>query len=239
MPLSHASHWRGWPTLAAAAGVALTAALGVWQYQRGAEKAARAERIEHLAQEPPVHVPDRLLDPNGVELRRVEASGVYEPRYAILLDNRVWHGVAGYHVIMPLRLGNGGRYVLVNRGWVAAGSDRSRLPHIATPGGTQTVRGRAVVPGRHFLELSSQVAQGRVWQNLTIERYRDAMPIAIQPFMIEQENAGAPDDGLTRDWPAPDTGVERHYGYAFQWFALSVVIVVFYVIAHVRKNRAA
>ena len=78
-----------------------------------------------------------------------------------------------------------------------------------------------------------------MWQNLTLERYRKAMPIAIQPFIIQQDNAPAFDDGLVRDWPAPDLGVEKHYGYAFQWFALSALILALYVIAHVRRKREA
>ena len=76
-----------------------------------------------------------------------------------------------------------------------------------------------------------------MWQNLTLERYREVIPIAIQPFVIQQESAGAPDDGLIREWPLPDAGVDKHYGYAFQWFALSVVILAFYLITHVRRNR--
>jgi cytochrome oxidase assembly protein ShyY1 len=84
--------------------------------------------------------------------------------------------------------------------------------------------------------LSAQVTTGRVWQNLTLERYRDAVPIAIQPFVIQQESEGAPDDGLIREWEPPDVGLAKHYGYAFQWFALSALILVLYLITHVRRN---
>ena len=31
------------------------------------------------------------------------------------------------------------------------------------------------------------------------------------------------DDGLVRDWPDPGSGVEKHLGYAFQWYALAVL----------------
>jgi surfeit locus 1 family protein len=99
------------------------------------------------------------------------------------------------------------------------------------------VHGRAVLPGRRFLELSAQVAEGRVWQNLTLERYREAAPIAIQPFLIQQENEGAPDDGLIREWAPPNLGVDKHYGYAFQWFALSALILGLYLVTNVRSNR--
>ena len=35
---------------------------------------------------------------------------------------------------------------------------------------------------------------------------------------------GAASDGLQRDWPEAASGVEKHYGYAFQWFGLCTLI---------------
>ena len=225
-----------WPTLAAVAGIALMLALGNWQLGRGQEKSELKARIDKLAAGPVIHVPASELNAADVQLRRVEARGVFEPKYAVWVDNRVRHGVVGYHVVMPLRLGDGGRYVLVNRGWVAAERDRSRLPEVKTPAGPVTVTGMALVPGGRFLELSGRVTEGKVWQNLTLERYRQAMSIAIQPFLIQQDQSGAPDDALVREWDAPDLGVDKHYGYAFQWFALAVLILVIYLVTHVKRK---
>ena len=229
--------WRPWPLLAAAAGIALTLALGNWQLGRGQEKTALKTRLEQLAREPAINVSTRELDAPDVELRRVEARGTYEPKHMVLIDNRVSHGVAGYHVVMPLRLGDGSRYVLVNRGWVAGSRDRSRLPEVKTPSGTVSVNGLAVVPGKRFLEISTQVAEGNVWQNLTLDRYRQAVPIAIQPFVIQQDQQDAPGDGLIREWQPLDLGAATHYGYAFQWFALSTAILIFFLATHVRRKR--
>ncbi|OGA37703.1 MAG: hypothetical protein A3G24_02655 [Betaproteobacteria bacterium RIFCSPLOWO2_12_FULL_62_13] len=228
-----------WPTLAAAAGIALTAALGNWQLGRGHEKTALQARLEQLARAPPINVSTQELNAAGVQLRRVQARGIFKPKYMVLIDNRVRYGVAGFHVVMPLKLAGGDRYVLVNRGWVAGSRDRSRLPEVRTPPGTVVVSGLAVVPGARFFELSTKIAEGNVWQNLTLERYRQAVPIAIQPFVIQQDQEGAPDDGLVREWLPPDVGVDRHYGYAFQWFALSALILMFYLVTHVRRIREA
>lgn len=226
-----------WPALAAVAGIALTVSLGLWQLGRAEEKQALRSRLEQLVREPAIYVSARELAAGDVELRRVEARGIFEPRYMVLIDNRVRHGIAGYHVVMPLRLADGSRYVLVNRGWIAGTGDRNRLPEVFTPQGVVEVHGVAVVPGERFLELSRQVAAGVVWQNLTIERYRKAMPIPIQPFVIQQDAADAPDDGLVREWAPPDLGIDKHYGYAVQWFALAALILVFYVVTHVRRKH--
>ena len=225
-------------TLAAAAGIAVTLALAHWQLGRAHEKEALAARLGARAKDAPVTLTAAAVKVEDLEWRRVSARGRFEPRYGVLIDNRVLHGVAGFHVVMPLELaGNGGagsRYVLVNRGWVAGNADRSRLPDVRTPTGTVEIAGLAITPSRRFLELSERVTEGRVWQNLTLERYTKAMPIAIQPVVIQQDSAL--DDGLAREWDPPNLGVDRHYGYAFQWLALSATVLVIYLVTHVKRR---
>jgi len=223
-----------WPTLAAAGGIALTVALGIWQLNRGHEKAVLAERIKAASRDAVIELSAQDIRAEDVAWRRVEAQGHFEPEYTLFIDNRVLHGIAGYHVITPLKLGASERYVLVNRGWVAGTSSRATLPQVRTPGGVVSIVGLATVPLRRYFELSTQVTEGNVWQNLTLERFRAAVPIAIQPVVIEQENDTG--DGLKREWAAPDLGIQMHYGYAFQWFALAAAILVFYVVSHGRKR---
>ena len=224
-----------WPLFAAVAGIAAAMALGNWQLNRAAEKREARARLEAAMSQPPISVSSTEIPAADVEMRRVEARGVFEPRHAIFIDNRIHHGVPGYHVVTPLKLAGGERYVLVNRGWIAQPPSRAELPQVPTPAGLVTVQGIAMVPGKRTLELSAHVVEGSIWQNLTIERYREARPIAIQPFLIRQESAA--EDGLVREWPAPDIGVDKHYGYAFQWFALAGTILVFYGYTRYRNKR--
>lgn len=223
-----------WPTIAALAGIAITLALGTWQLGRGNEKSALAERIRLAGRDALIVLPAAEIRADDVVWRQVEAHGRFEPKFAVFIDNRVLHGVVGYHVVMPLRLGESERYVLVNRGWVAATDSRSRTPSVTTPSTVVTVIGLATVPSRRYLELSAAVAEGNVWQNLTLERYRAAMPIELQPVVIQQENDLG--DGLKREWSAPDFGIDKHYGYAFQWFALAAAILIYYLVTNVRKR---
>ena len=63
---------------------------------------------------------------------------------------------------------------------------------------------------------------------------RGPLPIALQPVVIQQESEI--DDGLKREWSAPDLGIDKHYGYAFQWFAMAAAIVIIYLVCNVRKR---
>jgi len=238
LPVRYQFKPRLFATLAAAAGIAATLALANWQLGRAHEKEAARARLEAMARSGPLTLTAAEVRAGDVEWRRVTVRGRFEPKHAVLLDNRVYRGVPGYHVVMPLEVGKmtGGSslYVLVNRGWIAGTRDRSRLPQVTTPERTVEVTGLAIVPGRRFLELSDEVVEGRVWQNLTLERYRRAVPIALQPIVIQQENAL--DDGLTRAWNPPDLGMDKHYGYAFQWLALAVTITAIYLVTNVRRT---
>jgi surfeit locus 1 family protein len=224
---------RFWPTLATVVGVAITLALGNWQLGRGAQKRELKARFEAQTAQPPIHVGAQALDAGDMDLRRAEARGVFDPRHTVFIDNRIHRGTPGYHVVMPLKIEGSERYVLVNRGWIARPPVRAELPQVRTPPGPVTVSGVVVPPGR-ALELSKEVIEGRVWQNLTIERYRKAIPIVIQPFVLRQDSAL--DDGLVRAWPAPDFGIEKHYGYAFQWFALAATLAIFYAVTQFRSR---
>ena len=103
-----------------------------------------------------------------------------------------------------------------------------------SPAGMVEIAGLAILPSRRFLELSDRAVEGKIWQNLTLERYRETFKLALQPVVIQQESPL--DDGLVREWDPPNLGVDKHYGYAFQWLALALTILVFYLVTHVRRT---
>ncbi|MFN8909964.1 MAG: SURF1 family protein [Betaproteobacteria bacterium] len=223
------------PLLAAAAVVSLTVSAAFWQLSRGREKDRMAADIEAANAAVSMALGDSLVTEASARFRRVVAIGRFEPRALVLADNQVQRQRAGYHVYMPLLLSGSNRAVLVNRGWIAAGPDRGVLPTIATPQDEVRIEGIALPANRRFVELSSEAPRGPVWQNVTLERFAAAHPMALHGFVLEQ-HGGALDDGLVRDWPRPESGAAKHYGYAFQWAALSVLTIFLTVFFHVRRS---
>jgi len=222
------------PSLVAIVLVALTVSLGNWQVRRGEEKLELARRLDEAAQAPVLSVPATPVDAASFEHRRVSVRGQYDPRFVFYLDNKVQDGVAGYHVLMPLRIEGGKVYVLVNRGWISAG-DRRHLPILETPKSVQTIEGVATVPTRRFLELGPESPTSPVRENLVIEREQKRLGIQFQPFVVQQTSDA--DDRLVRLWGRPDTGVEKHRSYALQWFSLAALVVVFYVFVSTERIR--
>lgn len=222
-------------TVAAVAGVVLTFFLGEWQIGRADYKQGLQNRQDVLGSEPALSIGAAPLAADDVLLRKVEVRGEFAPKYTVFVDNRLYQHQPGYHVATPLRIAGSDRYVLVNRGWVAANRDRS-MPVVDTPVGEQRVQGIAVAYSERFMELSTKVAEGNVWQNLVFERYRQATGLELQPLVIQQESSA--DDGLKREWSRPDLGRNTHLAYAFQWYALSFAIFIYYLVTHVKRRPA-
>jgi surfeit locus 1 family protein len=226
-----------WATLLMLAGVALTVALGFWQLGRAQQKQALQGRIGDLAKAPPLVIGAQAVQAESLLLRRVEVRGRFEPRHAVFIDNRLYKHQPGYHVLMPVRIEGSEQHVLVNRGWIAAGAQRNRAPPVKTPADEVVVRGTAVPFSERFLELSSKVAEGNIWQNLVLERYRQATRLNVQPVIVQQTDFAVPfDDGLIRDWPPADLKRNTHLAYAVQWFGLAAAILIYYVVVNARAK---
>lgn len=224
------------PTLAALCCAVLTAMLGQWQWHKAELKTALRAGYDRSASLPALAWGEVAALGEAALYRRVRLTGEFAAGYQILLDNRVLHGQAGYHVVVPMRLA-GGAAVLVNRGWQAVG-DRSRLPVVGTPAGRQTVEGLLVHARSRYLELAAGAESGPVWQNLDLDRFRTWFGGDLSDWLLLQ-TPPASADGLVRDWPAPDIGVARHRSYAVQWFSMSGLSVGLWLYFVVLKRWSA
>ncbi|WP_065724902.1 SURF1 family cytochrome oxidase biogenesis protein [Acinetobacter baumannii] len=72
-----------------------------------------------------------------------------------------------------------------------------------------------------------EAGSGVIRQNLDLAQFRLESGLPLVAWSVQQTEASA--DGLLRDWPKINTGVDKHYGYAFQWFGLSALIALLYV----------
>ncbi|NMG44926.1 SURF1 family protein [Aromatoleum toluvorans] len=205
------------PLLAGIALALLTLQLGNWQTRRAAEK-AELQAAYRAAVERPAQPPGAMPP---ADWQKLELRGEWLPGRSILIDNRVHQGHAGYHVVTPMQLAGQGGVVLVNRGWIAASADRTQLPRIDNPPGAIVVTGRVRHPDAKPFLLGGDTSSGPVRQALDLSRYRAETHLPVADFYVQQTSPAA--DGLIRDWPEPDAGIDRHRGYALQWYALSAL----------------
>jgi surfeit locus 1 family protein len=229
--------------LAALLGIAATLSLGFWQWGRGQQRNALHEAIVARAATPPVSAADLLApgsDPQRLLHRPIVLRGQWLPAHTVFLDNRQMNGVPGFYVVTPLRLEGAPGVVLVQRGWVQRHFDRrEQLPPVPTPAGTVEVRGRLAPPPAKLYAFSTE-EKGPIRQNLDLARFRAETGLDLLPLSVQQ--AGAPYEGLLRQWPQAGSGAEKNFGYAFQWWALAALIAIHYVwfqIVLPRRRQAA
>jgi cytochrome oxidase assembly protein ShyY1 len=213
--------------IVAAAGIALTISLGHWQSRRGdAKEALQAEWDAAQLLEPIMVASEAALDSVKDALpRRVRLRGVFVPSATVYLDNRIRQGVAGFDLVTPIAIGGTLPPVLVDRGWIARDmQDRARMPEAPVPAGEVVIEGVAVARMPRLLELGGmqELRIPGIWQNLDFEIFERVFGRRVARFVVQQTSE-AP-DGLRRDRPRPATGVEKHRGYALQWYSLAALI---------------
>ncbi len=242
---------RRWLVLLAAMLVsALTARLGVWQLDRAAQKEALHQQVLQRGQLPPLTLPDLARDAEQAALqhaRPVTLTGRWLPQGTVYLENRQMRGRPGFYVVTPLLLAPGDA-VLVQRGWLPRDlMDRTRVPAVTTPAdATVTLRGRIAPPPSRLYDFDG-AASGPIRQNLDLDAQARTLGLALRPLSVMQtdaedlpaEPASAAHPALLRDWPVPSAGIEKHHGYAAQWFVLSALSVVLYVWFQILRPRLA
>ena len=234
MRLSFRFRWV--PFLAAALVVAFGVSLGNWQLRRAEQKLALQEQMLMRAEFAPVNSNALAPEQTPEEFRRVVAKGEFIASWAVYLDNRPYQGRAGFYLLMPFKLAGSEQSVLVMRGWFPRDAiNREHIPTITVPEGVIQIEGRVRASTGKLLQLGEAAAlQPRsIVQNVDVAEFARASKLSLQTFIIEQTNDAA--DGLVRDWPIPSVGIDKHKGYAFQWYSLALVAAVFFLLTGFKR----
>jgi surfeit locus 1 family protein len=231
----------GWiTTLATAALLPVLIGLGFWQLDRAEQKTVIRDQYLDRGRMEPVDVNRQVLDAEAMDFRNATARGRYHTGFTIYLDNKVLDGTPGYEVLTPLALAGTERFVLVNRGWTAWGATRQTLPRVDTPEEVVEVSGRLRAPPEDYFTLGDEAGETefrRRWQNLDLERYRRITGLPVGALVLQLDPGGRGGGGLAQRWPEySDIWIDRHKGYAVQWFALALTLVVLYVVLNLTKR---
>jgi surfeit locus 1 family protein len=211
--------------------------LGLWQLDRQAEKETLLETIENA---PVLSIEQALV--REQQYAQVEAYGQYDSQRHILLDNKIFNGRAGVHVITPFTLADG-TMLLVNRGWLPLAADRLSLPLVTTDKNPQTITGRLVgFPTQGVRVGSTDLLVSDTWPQLVT--YLDASSIEtalsnkLSTWHIQLDPVD-PSGFNDRQWKAFVMGPSVHGAYAFQWLSLMAATIILWVFLGVRRGKKA
>ncbi len=217
--------------------------LGTWQMGRGnvksdIEKASEQDDVGYMEVRLPL---ENLVD---WRYKKIKLTGVYDSSKQFLLDNQVRNRATGYNVLTPLYINDQSAWVLVDRGWIPQTSGREQLPNVDVNSGNDfSVSGNVYVPYDKAYSLGG-IADGedhgwpRRIQFVDYQLLSDRLGVTLQPFTLRLDVNEK--YGYQRDWTENNITSQKHYGYAFQWYAMALALVVLwwlYSIKPLFKNK--
>jgi len=234
-----------WPTLATVLVLPLFISLGVWVWQLD-----RAEQKRILHHEFEARQAANMADLNKEDVlrsdfeqlhwRNVAIEGAFSEGINILLDNQVEGGVAGYFVYTPFKLKEQHEWVLVNRGWVPAGSSRDKPPKVGVTEAPLKIIGSVKLPPRTGKMLAENIIEQPLagiyrTQKLVLIDAEELLNQKLLPYVVRMSPESPA--GFVRHWKAPGSGEEKNLGYAFQWFSMATAILIIYLILNIKRVK--
>jgi surfeit locus 1 family protein len=180
------------------------------------------------------------IDPEALHRRRVSVTGTFDNQAALAIRNRPYQGQPGVHLVTPLKIKGSERAVLVDRGWIPlADAEPDNWAAYASTGEV-TINGVAY-PGQsrpegYLVPTDPTLEPGQTrldtWFRVDIERIQKQVPYPLLPIYIEQ--SPPPESAEPAAPPLQEDNINvvldqgPHLGYAFQWFAFALILVITY-----------
>lgn len=214
--------------------------LGFWQLDRAHQREGLNRLQDERLQEPPLALgADEDMVLSALRYREVVLEGQYDIPHQFLVDNQLENQAPGYHVLVPFRIRDSHRSILINRGWIPLGIDRKSRPDLGgLPEGVIQIKGRPDSLHRVGFKLSGAEIPSEGWPALV--QVPEPAPLS--------ERLGYPVEGFqVLLGPAEVGGYVRHFknvrldagknrGYALQWFLFAVATLLLFIRSSLRKS---
>ncbi len=214
--------------------------LGLWQLDRGIEKQALEQSILARADLPYQDI-NIMLDNNdwreeSVIGVKVKTQVTPESLPVILLDNQTYDSKVGYLAYQIVSVNKGQNiFALMELGFVEGSRTRSELPAVQALEEPTLVTGRLYRKSMNPLssELMAEVGDMIRVQNLNISQLNELINVELMPAVLQPDNL-APWPYEFPWNPLPLTSA-KHFGYAFQWFAMAGVFLLLTIMISIRR----
>ena len=203
--------------------LALLISLGFWQLDRANEKRVIEDQIAN-ANSFDVELVTSVEFLKDREYYHVRLQGSYVGDKQFVYDNQIVDQVSGYYVLTPLVLKGDSKAVLINRGFIPWNGRRDKLADIDIAG--------------KLTEVKVQISKPVKRMELEASELTGDFPVLIQALDLDEMSTIASldfasvigllspesDNGFVRQWEPYTGSIERHIGYAIQWFLMALVL---------------
>ena len=211
------------PSILILATMAFLVSLGFWQLERADQK----RKIEASIQKANTGVVELIVNQNELlnkEYYEVRLQGSYIGDKQFIYDNQIVDQASGYYVLTPFVLTGQSNAIMINRGFIPWNGRRDQLDDIAVDS--------------TYREIKIQVSRPIKRIELKTSDISNQFPVLIQAIdfdVIEEISSTSfvdviglldpsSDDGFVRKWEPYTGSIEKHIGYAIQWFLMALVL---------------
>ncbi|OJA01045.1 hypothetical protein BEV13_00855 [Rickettsiella grylli] len=206
--------------------------LGFWQIDRGNSKRHFQKMVNQRASSRPIH----LNQIKNIDLEKNYFPGImhghFDNQHTFLLENRIYLHRIGYEVLTPFFLNNQPKAILVNRGWIPQGMNRKQIPKISALDKPLKLEGLIVFPHKTFRFFNPINEKG--WPKKIQSIHPDFLKKNnFQPFLLVIQTKKP--YSFRPLWHPILLQPARHYAYAFQWFGLSITLLIAFFSTQIRR----
>ena len=201
----------------------LLISLGFWQLDRADEKRAIEDQIAS-ANSGDVELVTSVEFLKDKEYYHVRLQGSYVGDKQFIYDNQIVDQISGYYVLTPFILKDTSKAVLINRGFIPWGGRRDKLANVDIGEKTTEVKVQISIPVKR-MELKVSETTGDFPVLIQALDLGEMSTIASLDFasvvgLLNPES----ENGFVRKWEPYTGSIERHIGYAIQWFLMALVL---------------
>ena len=213
------------PAFLIIATIAFLVSLGLWQLDRADQKrtieaaivSANAGPVELIANG------RELLDK---EYFHVRLQGSYLSDKQFIYDNQIVDQVSGYYVLTPFILTDQLGVILVNRGFIPWNGQREKFADIAVDSVSREIKVQVSSPIKRMELKATDVSRQFpvLIQAIDFDVLEEVSKLEFVKVVGLLDPSSS--DGYVRKWEPYTGSIEKHIGYAIQWFLMALVLAI-------------
>ena len=224
------------PSILITATFAFLVSLGFWQLERADDKRSIEASIKQ-ANTGSVELIRKEEGLQSKEYYEVRLQGKYLSDKQFIYDNQIVDQVSGYYVLTPYALEGQSKSILINRGFIPWNGRRDKLADIVIGQETREIKVQISKPIKRMELKPSEVGiQFPVLiQSIDLQDMADRAKVDFSS-VIGLLDASA-SNGFIRKWEPYTGSIEKHIGYAVQWFLMALVLAIIGIRIAIKQRK--
>ena len=224
------------PSILIVATIVFLTSLGFWQLDRANEKRA----IEASIQKANTGIVELITDENRLlekEYYQVRLKGQYQSNKQFIYDNQIVDQVSGYYVLTPFKLEGQPSTIIINRGFIPWNGDREKLADVSIKKTKSEIKVQISKPIKRIELKSSEIGNNFPVLIQAVDLVKMSELAGIDFSSMVGLLDASMDDGFVRKWEPYTGSIEKHIGYAVQWFLMAIVLGIIGIRIAVKQRK--